>query len=76
MIFFSTSDSQFGFKKVLAAIFLLKRFVILLMVYMINQGSAVNLCAIDLSKAFDKVNRANFTETYAEIYAQRTVRDT
>ena len=53
--FLSTVDNQFGFKKGLScshAIFtvrsLIERFN--------SGGSTVNLCAIDLSKAFDKVN--------------------
>ncbi len=53
--FLSTVDNQFGFKKGLScshAVFtvrsLIERFN--------SGGSTVNLCAIDLSKAFDKVN--------------------
>jgi hypothetical protein len=55
LILFITADNQFGFKKGLScshAVFsvrtIIDRFV--------NGGSTVNLCAIDLSKAFDKVN--------------------
>jgi hypothetical protein len=55
ILFFITADNQFGFKKGLScshAVFsvrnIIDRFV--------NGGSTVNLCAIDLSKAFDKVN--------------------
>jgi hypothetical protein len=53
--FFASADNQFGFKKGLScshAVFsarnIVDRFV--------NGGSTMNLCSIDLSKAFDKVN--------------------
>ena len=51
----TTNDNQFGFKKgigchhaIYTARNIVNRFV--------NAGSTINLCAIDLSKAFDKVN--------------------
>jgi Reverse transcriptase (RNA-dependent DNA polymerase) len=53
--FFLTSDQQFGFKKPVGcshAIYIV-RFVVNQYVY---NGSAVNLCALDVSKAFDKMN--------------------
>ena len=53
--FFSSSDNQFGFKKNTGcsnAIFSVRKTV----EKYVNDGSTVNLCAIDLSKAFDKVN--------------------
>jgi exonuclease III len=53
--FFITSDNQFGFKKFTGcsqAIYTVRQTV----EYYIKSGSTVNLCALDLSKAFDKVN--------------------
>jgi Reverse transcriptase (RNA-dependent DNA polymerase) len=53
--FFYTSDSQFGFKKGVGcshAIYTVKNVVN----YYVNGGSTVSLCALDLKKAFDKVN--------------------
>ena len=53
--FFFTSDNQFGFKKLSGcshAIYTLRQSV----EYFTKSGTTVNLCAIDLSKAFDKVN--------------------
>jgi len=49
---FTTSRSQFGFSKVLVVAIQSWSFVILL----IRGGNTANLCAINLSKAFDKVN--------------------
>jgi len=53
--FLSADDKQFGFKKglscnyaIYAARHIVERFI--------KGGSTVNLCAIDLSEAFDKVN--------------------
>ena len=53
--FFSTADNQFGFKKGLNCSIAIKT-VRNIVDDMINQDSTVNLCALDLSKAFDKVN--------------------
>lgn len=54
--FFVSSENQFGFKKnsgCTDAIFTVRRVVD----YYVSQGSTVNLCTLDLSKAFDKMNR-------------------
>jgi hypothetical protein len=51
----TTSDNQFGFKKGLScshAIYTVRNLV----ERFISGGSTVNICAIDVSKAFDKVN--------------------
>jgi hypothetical protein len=53
--YFSTNDNQVGFKKNLScshAVFTVNNIV----GRFVNGGSTVNLCAIDLSKAFDKTN--------------------
>ena len=53
--FFETSDGQFGFKQGIGcshAIYTVKNVVD----NFITRGSTVNLCALDLSKAFDKIN--------------------
>ena len=53
--FFHTSDQQFGFKKTVGcshAIFIVRSVVD----HYVSNGSTVNLCALDVSKAFDKVN--------------------
>ena len=53
--YFYTKDNQFGFKKSLScshAIFAVRNLVSNL----IKGGCTVNLCSLDLSKAFDKVN--------------------
>lgn len=53
--FLVTSDSQFGFKKGLGcshAIYSVKCVVN----HYVSSGSTVNLCALDLKKAFDKMN--------------------
>jgi len=53
--FFETSDSQYGFKKGIGcshAIYTVKNVVD----HFVRQGSTVNLCALDLKKAFDKMN--------------------
>ena len=53
--YFVTSCNQFGFKKgssCTQAIYTLKCAVN----YYISRGSTVNICALDLSKAFDKMN--------------------
>ena len=54
-VFFKSHDSQFGFKKGMGcshAIYSVKAVVD----FYTNQGSTVNLCALDLKKAFDKMN--------------------
>ncbi len=53
--FLSTSDAQFGFKRNLScshAIYSVKQVVD----YFVSGGSTVNICTLDISKAFDKVN--------------------
>src|SRR6218665_3282926 len=53
--YFQTSNLQFGFKKGVGcshAIFAVRAVVD----YFTRYGSSVNLCALDMSKAFDKVN--------------------
>ena len=53
--YFCTSDNQFGFKKFLScshAIYSLRNVVD----HYVHAGSTVNLCAMDLKKAFDKIN--------------------
>jgi len=53
--FFATQNNQFGFKKGLGcnhAIYTVHRVV----ENFVNGGNTVNLCSIDISKAFDKVN--------------------
>ena len=52
---FVTSDNQFGFKKQSGcshAIYMLR----CITDYYVSAGSTVNICAIDVSKAFDKMN--------------------
>ena len=60
--FVNSDDNQFGFKKGLScshAIFTVRNIVN----RWVSRGSTANLCAIDLSKAFDKVNHhALFTK--------------
>lgn len=54
--YFETSDRQFGFKKQLGcrhAIFTVRSVI----EQYISNGSTVNLCALDLSKAFDRMNQ-------------------
>jgi len=53
--FFDTADNQFGFKKGLGCSFAI-RLVRNVVENLTKGGSTSNLCAIDLSKAFDKVN--------------------
>jgi hypothetical protein len=53
--FFETTDNQFGFKKGIScshAIYSVKSVVD----HYVSQGSTVSLCALDLHKAFDKMN--------------------
>lgn len=53
--FFETSEHQFGFKKHLScrhAIYCVRNIVD----YYVSNGTTVNMCLIDLSKAFDKMN--------------------
>ena len=56
-LYFKTSDNQFGFKKHLGcphAIYTVRSVV---NHYVSNgRSSTVNVCAIDISKAFDRVN--------------------
>ena len=53
-VFLVTFDNQFGFKKTLGcahAIYTVRRVADIF----ISSGSTVNLCAIDVSKAFDRM---------------------
>ena len=53
--YLSTSDNQFGFKKHVGcshAIYALRSVVD----YFVSNGSTVNLCSLDVSKAFDRLN--------------------
>jgi len=53
--FFGSSDNQFGFKKILgcaSAVYLLRSVTD----YYVSLGSTVNICAVDLSKAFDDMH--------------------
>ena len=55
MKYFGTSDNQFGFKKLVGcpqAIYCARKIV----ENYVSYGSTVNLCALDISKAFDKMN--------------------
>jgi len=54
IFFFGSSENQFGLKNTGCsnAIYSVRKTV----ENYVNGGSTVNLCAIDLSKAFDKVN--------------------
>ena len=53
--FLGTSDCQFGFKKEIGCSHAIYSLRCVIDSY-INSGSTVNLCALDLKKAFDKVN--------------------
>jgi hypothetical protein len=58
--YFSSNDNQFGFKKNLScshAIFTINNIVS----RFVCGGSTVNLCAVDLSKAFDRINHHAFS---------------
>ena len=67
--FLKSSDNQFGFKKKLGcahAVFSLRKIVNLF-----NAGSStVSMCAIDLSKAYDKVNHFGLfmIQSYDTVY--------
>ena len=55
--FLHTSDNQFGFKKKLSythASFTMRQFI----EHYVNNDSTVNVCLVDVSKAFDKVNHS------------------
>jgi hypothetical protein len=54
-IYFETSDNQFGFKKNIGcrdAIYCVRNVI----EHFVSNGSTVNVCALDLSKAFDRMN--------------------
>jgi len=53
--FFVTSDNQFGFKKGRVCSFII-RTARLVIDNIIKSGNTANICAIDISKAFDRVN--------------------
>ena len=52
--FFITSDNQFGFKKGVGCTYAIRS--VRKVVDNLANGSTANLCTIDVSKAFDKVN--------------------
>ena len=57
--YLTSSDNQFGFKKGIScghAIYTLRSAID----YYVNYGSTVNVCSIDLSKAFDRINHIAF----------------
>lgn len=54
-VFLVTSDNQFGFKKSVGCSHAIYSVRCVIDRY-INSGSTVNLCAIDISKAFDRMN--------------------
>ena len=53
--FLVSSDNQFGFKKGVGCSFAI-RTVCSIVDYYVSKGSIVNLCTIDVSKAFDRVS--------------------
>jgi len=53
--YFATSDNQFGFKKQLGCSHAIYTLRCAVDAY-VNAGSTVNICTLDLSKAFDKMN--------------------
>ena len=53
--YFVTSDNQFGFKKQLSCSHAIYTLRCVIDAY-VNSGSTVNICALDLSKAFNKMN--------------------
>ena len=53
--FFRTSDNQFGFKKGVSCSFAI-RTVRGVVDDIVSKGSTASICALDISKAFDKVN--------------------
>ena len=53
--YFVTSDHQFGFKKQLSCSHAIYTLRCVIDTY-VNSGSTVNICALYLSKAFDKMN--------------------
>ena len=53
--YFVSADNQFGFKKGVGCSFAIRTVRNIVDSY-VRGGSTANLCAIDLSKAFDKVN--------------------
>ena len=70
--YFKTSDNQFGFKQGSICAHAL---------YYVNCGSTINICALDLLKAFDKMSHCGFfnetdgkTNTrYALVYSRTLV---
>ena len=53
--YFVTSDNQFGFKKQLSCSHAIYTLRCAVDAY-VNSGSTVNICTLDLLKAFDKMN--------------------
>jgi len=66
---FKTSDNQFGFKKSSSCAQSIYAFRCVTDYYTLS-GSTVNVCALDFSKAFDKMNHHGlFCEINGEAYA-------
>ena len=68
--FYLSCDSQFGFKKGTGcrnAIYIVRNIVD----KCIKGGDTVNVCAIDLTKAYDKVNHNSLYETDEKGYSTR-----
>ena len=71
--FFITCDNQFGFKKSSSCSHAIKAARNIIDNY-VNNGSTVNLCALDVSKAFDKMNHHGFFYiTYAKTYSTKCI---
>jgi len=78
--YFKTSDSQFGFKHSCAHAMYSPSCVV---DHYVNCGSTINICALDLLKAFDKMSHCGFfnetdgkTNTrYALVYSRTLVFD-
>ena len=54
--FFATSDNQLGFKKGIGCSYAIRAVRNIVDSYISGGSTTTNLCAIDLSKAFDTVN--------------------
>jgi len=66
--FTASSDNPFGFKKGVGcshAIYTVRNIVD----QWVSRGSTANLCTIDLSKAFDKVNHYAFYQAHEKAYS-------
>ena len=70
--FLNSNDRQFGFKKEMScnhALFTVKKTVY----YFSVNNSTVNLCSLDISKAFDKVNYYALLLTLMDRYISRNI---